>query len=59
MHNLDTTLNFDIKQPGNSHAFFRGEFTTFQTSTKLIQDPPKECIRTLTKENSMLYNRLL
>jgi hypothetical protein len=56
MHNLDTTLNFDIKQPGNSHAFFRGEFTTFQTSTKLIQDPPKECIRTLTKENSMLYN---
>ena len=24
-----------------------------------IQGPPKQCIHTLTKENSMLYNRLL
>ena len=24
-----------------------------------IQGPPKKCIHTLTKENSMLYNRLL
>ena len=24
-----------------------------------IQDPPKKCIHILTKENSMLYNRLL
>ena len=24
-----------------------------------IQGPPKECIHTLTKENSTLYNRLL
>jgi hypothetical protein len=36
MHNLDTALNFDINQPDNSHAFFRGEFATFQTNTKLI-----------------------
>jgi hypothetical protein len=26
---------------------------------KYIQGPPKNCILTLTKENSMLYNRLL
>jgi hypothetical protein len=36
MHNLDTNFNFDINQPDNSHAFSRGEFTTFQTNTKLI-----------------------
>jgi len=26
---------------------------------RYIQGPPKKCIHTLTKENSMLYNRLL
>jgi len=36
MHKLDTALNFDINQTDNSHAFFRGEFTTFQTNTNLI-----------------------
>lgn len=36
MHNFDTTLNFDINQLDISHAFFRGEFTAFQTNTQLI-----------------------
>ena len=36
MHNLDTNVNFGLNQTDNSHAFSRGEFTTFQTNTKLI-----------------------
>ena len=39
MHNLDTTFNFNTNQPDNSRAFSRGEFTTFQTNTKLIYVP--------------------
>jgi hypothetical protein len=36
MHNLDTNLNVDIKPLDNSHSSSRGEFISFQTSTKLI-----------------------
>ena len=37
----------------------RPKILTFPSESLYIQDPPKKCIHTLTKENSTLYNRLL
>ena len=60
-----TCLNNILPLATVAQYFYRNTFicnffkTTFPLCIINIQGPPNKCIHTLTKENSMLYNRLL